>query len=464
MNTIDNIRKNIIGIDKKFFLPDGTEREYIFFDNGASTPSFAEVHSKVGEFLEYYSAVHRGNGYKSFIATEAYDEAHKIIGKFFGATEGSYEVIMLKNTTEAINKLSYRLGGWEDDAILISGMEHHSNDLPWRRFKHHEFVSIKKDGSLDLEDLENKAKKLKGKLKLITVTGASNVTGIVNDYRKIAKIAHENGAKILLDAAQLSPHRKINMMSENENECIDFLVMSGHKMYAPYGTGILICLKDLCRSGEPEYVGGGVAKLVTRGKVYWNDGADREEAGSPNVVGAIALAKAIQILDEIGMDKVAQHEIELTKHLNNRLKEIPEIKMLAPIDESNFDNRLGVFTFELEGVYYQKVAAALCYEYAIGVRCGRFCAHPYTAQLLNVGENENATWINDILHGDKKQLPGALRVSFGVYNTLEEIDILIEALKNIAQGNFKLNYTQNISTGEFHPVDYDFKTENYFKF
>jgi selenocysteine lyase/cysteine desulfurase len=463
MYSIEKIRANIVGIDKQVHCLDGSKRQYIFFDNGASTPSFKSTLEKVNEYLEWYSAVHRGNGIKSIVSTHAYEKAHEIIGDFVGYDKDYHTVVILKNTTEAVNKLSYRFDLGEDGIVLTTGMEHHSNYLPWKRTGRYDYVKVKEDGTLDMNDLVAKFEWYKDRIKLLAITGASNVSGLITQYHEAAEIAHKYGALILVDAAQLSPHRKINMLPKSDPRHIDFLVMSAHKIYAPYGAGVLVMPKNIIDKGNPEYVGGGNAKVVTHWQTHWHSGADKEEAGSPNAVGAVAFASSLKTLQEIGMDEVANHEIELTEHILRRFKEIPQIKTLIETDFDNIANRLGVITFNVDGFNYLEIAARLCFEYGIGLRSGRFCTQPYLMSLLKIPtDNKACTWVYKLLEGDKFDIPGALRISFGIYNTIEEIDYLIEALKEIIEKPSKFEYERNQELGQFYPKNINLSIEEYF--
>lgn len=460
----EEIRKNIAGLDKKVRLLDGSFRQYTFFDNAASTPSFKSVRDKVNEVIDYYSAIHRGQGIKSFISTDAFDEAHEIVAKFVNADTKHNTIIFVKNTTEALNKLSYRLCLKPGDVVLSTAMEHHSNDLPWRRNNFVDYIAVDESGRLDLEDLKKKVKQYGKKIKLITATGASNVSGFVNPYHEIAEIAHSIGAKFCLDAAQLAPHRKIDMKHCDDPQHIDFLVMSAHKLYAPYGTGVLICPKDTCSEGDPEFVGGGMASYVTHYETIWSDLPFKEEAGSPNTIGGIAMAAACRQLENYDMDYVAEHELELTEHFLKKLEEIPEVKLLVETDYERLADKLGVITFNVKGLHYNYVTSILAYEYGIGVRTGCFCTHPYIATLLKVDELEAEKVKNDIQSHRKVDLPGAIRVSFGIYNNIEEIDYLLEALRNIISNKVQGEYVCDEETGTFVPKGYDFKLAEYFSY
>lgn len=461
---IEKIRDSIVGIDKEVELLDGTSRQYVFFDNAASTPSFKRARDKVNELLEWYSAIHRGQGIKSFIATEAYDEAHRIVANFVNADPELYTVIFVKNTTEAINKLNYRLNLKNTDVVLSTGMEHHSNDLPWRRNNFIDYIKTDENGYLDINDLYKKIEQYGKRIKLITVTGASNVSGFVNPYHEIAEIAHSIGAKILVDAAQLAPHRKIDMLPCDDTKHIDYLVMSAHKLYAPFGTGVLICPRETCENGDPEFVGGGMAAYVTHYETIWADLPDREEAGSPNTIGGIAMAAALKELDEIGMDFLENHEHNLTEYFLNQLESIPEIKTLVKTDFDRLDEKLGVITFNIEGMHYNLVGSILAHEFGIGLRTGCFCTQPYIAKLMNISDKLAEEMKDNIVCKRKIDLPGAIRISFGIYNTKEEVDYLLDSLKKVISGDYNGIYNVDESTGTFTPEGFEFNYQKYFEF
>lgn len=463
-NKTDEIRKNIAGLDKKVRLLDGSMRQYTFFDNAASTPSFITVKDKVNEAIDYYSPIHRGQGIKSFISTEAFDQAHEIVSKFVNADPEQYITIFVKNTTEALNKLSYRICLKPGDVILSSGMEHHSNDLPWRRSNFVDYIAVDDKGYLDMNDLQLKIKQYGKRIKLITLTGASNVSGFVNPYHEVAEIAHSIGAKFCLDAAQLAPHRKIDMKSCDDPQHIDFLVMSSHKLYAPYGSGVLLCPKDLCEEGDPEFVGGGMAAYVTHYETVWAGLPFKEEAGSPNTIGGIAMAAACRQLEIYGMDYVAEHELELTKYILEKLEQKPEIELLVETDYETLSDKLGVIAFNIKDLHYNYVGGILAHEYGIGVRTGCFCTHPYIAKLLKIDEETTEKLKNDIICNRKIDLPGAIRVSFGIYNSFEEVDYLLEAIDNIIAGRISGDYISEEETGHFVPKGYDFNISEYFSY
>jgi cysteine desulfurase/selenocysteine lyase len=457
------VRERIVGIHQTVPLLDGSTRPYVNFDNAASTPALQEVLDTVNEFLGWYSSVHRGTGFKSKVATQAYDDARRIVADFVGANLSDHTVIFGKNTTDAINKLSYRLELKKDDVVLVSLLEHHSNDLPWRAQAHVEHVKADALGRLDVTDLDRLLEVYKGRVKLVAITGASNVTGHLPDIHAIAKKAHAAGAEILIDCAQLAPHRRVSMGELNDPTHLDYVSISAHKMYAPFGTGALIGRKDTFEKGEPEYRGGGTIEIVTVDNVEWSGAPDRDEAGSPNVVGAVALAAAIKALNQIGMDVVADHEAELTAYALERLKPIEGIEIYGETDIATVRNRLGVIPMNIKGMSHFLVAAILGSEYGIGVRNGCFCAHPYLLHLMGLSQAESNRVRDEILANDRHDMPGLVRISFGMYNTAAEVDVIVEALTAIAQGKYAGHYEQNPKTGEYHAMEWQPDLAQYFK-
>jgi selenocysteine lyase/cysteine desulfurase len=351
----------------------------------------------------------------------------QIVGRFFGADPAQQAVIFTKNTTEAVNKAA-RIPLSDDDVVIVSLMEHHSNDLPWRAQAKVVHAGVTADGELDAVDLRRKLAAQAGRVKLVAITGASNVTGALNPIHELAELAHRHGALFLADVAQLAPHRAVDMLPADDPGHIDFMVASAHKMYAPYGAGVLIGPKTVFSDGAPDYSGGGTVEIVTEEDVYWTSPPERDEAGSPNVLGAVAMAAACRALTEIGMDRLAQHEAELTRHALTALSGIDGLEIYGDADPARAAGRLGVIPFNVRGLSHYLVAAILSAEYGIGVRNGCFCAHPYVLRLLQIPDDEAWSWRDQVLGGVRAHLPGLVRISFGCYNSLEEVDWLAHAL------------------------------------
>ena len=464
MPTTQDYRSLFVGLDVQTPLLDGACRGYTNFDNAASTPPLRAVQKSVDDFLVYYSSVHRGTGFKSQLSTHAYERARHITMHFVGANPREHTCIFGKNTTEAVNKLARRFPFTDQrKVVLTTGMEHHSNDLPWRTAAHTVHVKLTPDGRLDEADFDAQLERYRENVALVTITGASNVTGFLNPTHRLAAKAHAAGAMIMVDCAQFAPHRKVDMRPLDDPEHFDFITISAHKMYAPFGTGALIGRTDVFARGDPDVTGGGTVEIVTLEDVVWTTPPDRDEAGSPNTVGAIALAAAIRQLEMVGMDQVARHEAELTEYALSRLPSVPGLHIFGDRDPANATQRLGVIPLMLESTPHFLASAILGYEFGIGVRSGCFCAHPYILHLLGLSPEEARQVRATMLAGDKSSMPGLIRASFGLYNTIEEVDYLVEALTKIAKGEYRGQYTQERTTGEYKPVNWTAKFEEYFK-
>lgn len=458
-------RNLFVGSDVRVPLLDGSERVYTNLDNAASTPALKAVEAVVSRFLRYYASVHRGTGFKSQLSTYAFESARRTVMEFVGAQAFTHTCIFGKNTTEMINRLALRFPFQpERDLVLISLMEHHSNDLPWRGVAKVLHCGLLPDGRLDEAQFDRLLDQYGDHLALVAISGASNVTGYINPVHRLAEKAHAVGAQIMVDCAQLAPHRRVQMGDLQDPQHLDYVVLSAHKMYAPFGTGALVGRRDLFEQGEPDHRGGGQVEFVTVDEVAWTGAPERDEAGSPNTVGAVALAAAMTQLDEIGMDAVAAHEAELTAYALEQLRRIPGLHLYGDTDPARVSERVGVIPMQVEGMSHFLVAAILGYEFGIGVRAGCFCAHPYLLHLLKVDEVQARRVREEILAGRRESMPGMVRVSFGLMNTREDIDWLVESLRRIRRGAIRGRYTQNPTTGEFFPEGWKGDYEAYFSF
>jgi selenocysteine lyase/cysteine desulfurase len=459
-----DMRDLIVGGHTLVPVLDGTLRPYINLDNAASTPIAVPVKAKVDESLEWYSAVHRGAGFKSQVSSLAFEQARDIIAHFVGADPAERTCIFVRNATEALNRCAGRFRFHSGDVVLTTLMEHHSNMLTWRaRCSHVEHVAVDEFGAPLLSDLKARLEANKGHVKLVAISGGSNVTGIVPDIHAIARVVHEAGSMLLVDAAQLAPHRPIRMGRLGDPECIDFLAMSAHKMYAPMGTGVLIGPSEAFKGEAPELVGGGAVRFVSQENVMWADPPDSEEAGSPNVPGAIAMAAAARFLqDGLGWDWLVQHERDLTSYALEKLNAIPGLTVYGPRDPSLPEDRLGVIAVNLRDINHYLVAAILSHEYGIGTRTGCFCAHPYLMSLFHVSQQTIEELRDDLSHDDKTNMLGALRISFGFYNSRDDVDAVVAALQDINNHKWRGEYHQEKRTGEFHPVSAKTNPEGWF--
>jgi selenocysteine lyase/cysteine desulfurase len=445
-------RSAVVGLDLDGPLLDGRRARFVNFDNAASTPPFRAVVEAIQQFLPYYAAVHRGTGFKARISTAAYDEAHETIVRFVGATPATNVAIIGRNTTDAINKLAYRFPLDPDSVIVSTMMEHHSNDLPWRQRAELVRVGVRPDGRLDEDHFDDLLAQYGRRIALVTIVGASNVTGYVQPVHRLARKAHAVGAKILVDAAQLAPHRRIDVKPDDDPEHLDFVALSAHKMYAPFGAGALIGPRGMFRQGEPEYRGGGAIEVVTGDDVLWADAPDRDEPGSPNVIGALAMAVAARTLVDLDRARVQEHEAALTAYALRELRSVPGITLYGETDPGRLDDRVGVIGFNLPSREHGLVAAILGYEGSIGVRSGCFCAQQYVAYLLGLTPADETRRCQARRAGLAWPKPGMVRASFGLYNTFDEVDVLVDMLRRITRGDYRGSYEPRLNGAEYVPT------------
>lgn len=421
---------------------DGVDRPYLSLDSAASTSALPQVLERVQEFLPWYSSIHRGAGYKSQIATAAYESAREAAWRFAGRDRAGHDdvAIVCRNTTEAINHLAYRLRLKPAEVVVTTVVEHHANLLPWARLGvDRRFVEVDDDGVFTTGDvlavLDDGPT-----AKLLAITAATNVTGWRPPIDQIIAEAHARGVPVLVDAAQLAAHAPLPPDA-------DYLAWSGHKMYAPFGAGILVGPRTAFTEGDPFLAGGGAVDLVDLDEVVWTDPPEREEAGSPNVVGAVALHAAIDTLGEIGWAAIAEHERPLAARLRLGLAEIPGVRLLGPPPAVP---TLAVATFTVDSMPHALVAARLSAEFAIGVRHGCFCAHPYLIRLLGLPPDEIERYRADLLRGDRRRVPGAIRASANLATTPADIERLLEAVALIVSGEPPpVDYRQDPATGDY---------------
>lgn len=420
-------RNLVAGTKTKLTIANGNRVTAVNFDNAATTPPFYSVLKEISRFAPWYASVHRGKGYKSILSSELYEYAREMVRKFINADSRDV-VIFTKNTTEAINMAAYALAGLGDEQVVLStDMEHLANDMPWRDKFTLDYIAVTKSGRLSLKDLEDKLQKYNGRVTLVTVTGASNVTGYINPVNKIAELAHRYNAKLLVDGAQWVPHMPVDMKPYNSPEHIDYLAFSAHKMYAPFGIGVLIGPKIAFDKVVPVYQGGGAVGLVSQQMIEWDESPARHEAGTPNMMGVVALVTAIQTLTELTLEDICQHERELIDYAITGLTAIPGITLYS--SGHTGEERVSLISFTMEGLHHSQIAEILSQEAGIAVRNGLFCAHPYVEKLLKISTEE----INYYQQHDDQAIPGLVRISFGLYNNLQEIDIFLSLLSHIAK-------------------------------
>ncbi len=432
---IEYIRSQFPITQKKFKVYGSEElKNLVYLDHGASTHPSLKVLNKYIDFLKnYYSNIHRGHHFLSLISTDLFDHVYGVIFDFLKADDKENAIIITANTTSAIDTAASIMSD-KKGVTLVSAMEHHSNDLPHRRRSEVIHFGLMADGSIDMEDLE--VKLAMNNVKLVAVTGASNVTGYLPDIHKIAAMAHLHGAKILVDAAQLLAHKAIDVRPNDDEEHIDFLAAAGHKAYAPFGSAFLFGPRDLMDQAEPYIPGGGTVIYVTLDDAVFSKSPDRHQGGTPNIGGAIALSESLKFLQEVGMDNIREHELELTEYA---LKQFETIKGISVLGGIKADRKIGVISFNVDDLDNNLVSNILNYESAIATRNGCFCAHPYLHFLL--GLDDTSELRRKLVMGEDVDLPGAVRATIGIFNTKDEIDSLIEMLRIIAARNWKADYS-----------------------
>lgn len=392
----------VVGGDTRVPLVDGRSVPYANLDYAASAPALESVAARVVEVLPLYASVHRGAGYLSQASTALYEASRATVARFVGARPDDVAVIT-RNTTDALNLLA----GCVPDGgrVLVLDVEHHANLLPWVRSVRGSgrTATILPSAPTVAETLTALRTELaRQPYALVTLTGASNVTGEALPIASVVALAQEAGARVAVDGAQLVPHRAFSLAASG----VDYVAFSGHKTYAPFGAGALVGRRDWLDAGTPYLAGGGAVRDVRTDRTLWQPAPARHEGGSPNVLGAVALAEACDALDALPAGTLVEHERALRERLVDGLAAIPGARVLRLWSDST--DPVGVVAFTLGDHDSGLVAAYLSAEHGIGVRDGRFCAHPLLARVGVTG--------------------GAIRASVGVGTTTETVDRLLAGL------------------------------------
>lgn len=449
-----NLRE-LVGADHKVETARRGFVQYLNLDNAATTPPFVVVVEKLNEFLETYGSIHRGSGFKSLLSTEIFEEAIPIILGFLGVTADRYALVVTHNTTSAINRLTRMLGLSAQDAIFISEFEHSANDLPWRKGPHIVRIPADDDGQFDVDYFTQalRQENVPGR-KIVAISGASNITGAITPIHQIASISHANGALVAVDAAQLVAHREVNLLGNGTDQQIDFISFSGHKMYAPFGGGVLIGRRELLEGLPPDDVGGGNVDFVTAdsydlSRNYFK----RATAGTPNVLGLVSMALSCIILKrKIGFPEIMRHEQQILDRLRNRFENMDGIRIYCDLDYDAY-KKCSILTFNMDGMNHNLVAARLGHEYGIGVRQGAICQFSYVAKLLGLRPEDIGAARNAVHAGDFDRMYGIVRASFGLGNVPQDADRLADALIEIRDTpDRSKGYFLN-RDGEYWPVD-----------
>ncbi|MGM0503343.1 MAG: aminotransferase class V-fold PLP-dependent enzyme [Bacteroidota bacterium] len=383
------------------------QKPLVYFDNGATTQKPKVVIDEVAKIYSQENAnIHRGVHFLSEQLTQRYEDARKVVQQFIHAAH-DHEVIFTSGTTESINTIAYSFGEkyiHEGDEIIISTLEHHANIVPWQMLCERKNASLKiipinDKGELLLDEYE---KLISSKTKLIAVNHVSNAIGTINDVKKMIDIAHQKDIPVLIDGAQSVQHGNVDVQ---KLDC-DFFVFSGHKIYGPNGIGVLYGKEKWLNELPPFMTGGEMIKNVTFEKTTFNELPFKFEAGTPNYVGAIGMAKAIEYIQDIGLENIAAYEKELLEYATQKLNAIEGLKIIGTSAK-----KISVISFILENIHHYD-AGMVIDKMGVAVRTGHHCAEPVM---------------------DRFHIEGTIRASFAFYNTKEEIDRLYEALNTVKQ-------------------------------
>ncbi|MFB6625719.1 aminotransferase class V-fold PLP-dependent enzyme [Streptomyces sp. NPDC056374] len=425
----------VLGRDVTVPLVTGGEVTYAALDYAASAPALQRVWDDVAAYAPYYGSVHRGAGYLSQLSTDLFENSRVTVAEFLDCRPGD-QVVFTRSTTDSLNLLAATLPA--DCQVFVFETEHHASLLPWRDARV-TYLNAPRTPEQAVATLERAlADRDPYGPALVCVTGASNVTGELWPVKELAAAAHAHGARIVLDAAQLAPHHPVSVQELD----VDWIAFSGHKLYAPFGSGVLAGRADWLQDSEPYLAGGGASRKVARRTdggvdVEWHTTAARHEAGSPNVIGVYSIASACKALTEAGFDGLVERERHLIAKVREGLAEVPEVRVLSLFGDDA--PRVGVISFVVEGWNSSHFAAALSAEYGIGVRDGLFCAHPLVRTLLGSDPQDPGEC------GAPEAAPGerslnAIRVSFGAGTPDEHVERFVGAVKELVRDGAQWKY------------------------
>ncbi|MFJ4881266.1 aminotransferase class V-fold PLP-dependent enzyme [Streptomyces sp. NPDC088731] len=425
----------VLGKDVTVPLVTGGEVTYAALDYAASAPALQRVWDDVAAYAPYYGSVHRGAGYLSQLSTDLFENSRATVAEFLGCRADD-QVIFTRSTTDSLNLLAAVVPA--DCQVFVYETEHHASLLPWRDARV-TYLNAPRTPAQAVETLERAlADRDPYGPALVCVTGASNVTGELWPVKELAAAAHAHGARIVLDAAQLAPHHPVDIAELD----VDWVAFSGHKLYAPFGSGVLAGRSDWLQAAEPYLAGGGASRKVARRTdggvdVEWHSTAARHEAGSPNVIGVYSIASACKALTEAGFENLVAREQHLVGAVRAGLAGIPEVKVLSLFGDDA--PRVGVISFVVDGWNSSHFAAALSAEYGIGVRDGLFCAHPLVRTLLGSDPQEVGECGAPEAEPGERSL-NAIRVSFGAGTPDEHIERFVRAVTELVSEGAQWKY------------------------
>ncbi|RMF11138.1 MAG: aminotransferase class V-fold PLP-dependent enzyme [Candidatus Neomarinimicrobiota bacterium] len=438
---LDALRTAFIGLDTTYPLADGRVTRRVYLDSTASTLMFRPAHDALEAYYRHYANTHSRLHFSAKISTDLYHWAHEKVLQFLHADPEEYACFFTgSGATAGMNRMArvFRDFRPDRDTVLVSLMEHHSNDLPHRKHAGRVIHLPLKEhsgqpGCIDLAALEAVLSRERDRINYVAVTGVSNVTGIINPIYDVAELAHRYGALVLVDGAQMVAHLPVWISHPDQPERnLDAFVFSGHKTYVPGSPGVVVCRKDILSAIEPEEVGGGMVERVFVDRyIITSQFPDREEAGTPNIPGAIALATTLDILDRVGMDTLFQEESRLIHYALERFQSLPTVMVYGETDP-RICPRAASISFNIYDVDHGLTAAILNDYHNIAVRNECFCAHPYVEEMIRDDIPPDLRREENILSIRAKLKSGMVRASFGLYNTEEDVERLMTALRDIS--------------------------------
>ncbi|MCA8956970.1 MAG: aminotransferase class V-fold PLP-dependent enzyme [Planctomycetes bacterium] len=436
------IKSSAVGLDTEYELATGERRRRVYLDTTASALRLSVVQDTLDHFQPYYSNTHSVLHFGAKLSTSEYAWAHRMVLDFVNADPEHYTAFFVgSGTTGGMNRVARTLRQKrpERDVVVTSIMEHHSNDLPHRKSFPGNVVHVPAEfakssiGRVNMERLAETLAEYGERVNYVTITGVSNVTGIINPIHEIARLAHRYGALLVVDAAAMAAHLPIHTSGNADPaDDLDVVVFSGHKVYAPGSPGVVVTRKDLFAGQEPQEVGGGMVEDVyTNRYTMLASFPDREEAGTPNICGAIGLAASLYALHRAGMEQIAAEECELITYALEGLARLDGLIIYGETD-SSLCRRAGAISFNIRGLEHGLVAAILNDYFNISVRNECFCAHPYVREMITeVLAQEEDDLSDEEIEAMADLHRGMVRASFGIYSTRADADALVEALRQI---------------------------------
>ncbi|MGI9310730.1 MAG: aminotransferase class V-fold PLP-dependent enzyme [bacterium] len=458
---LEKLKASATGLEVQYQLATGEKTRRIYLDSTASTLQLGIVRDVVNKYLPHYANTHSNAHFNAKLSSREFAWAHDMVLEFVNADAQTYGCFFVgSGTTGGVNRVARTMARkWpERDVVITTVMEHHSNDLPHRKnFAKVVHVPVKVTesgfGCADVARIEAALVEHAGRVNYISVTGVSNVTGIVNPIHDIAELAHRHGALIVVDAAQMAAHVPIQMSGHDDPaRDLDIVCLSGHKIYAPSSPGAVVTRLDLFAGVEPDEVGGGMVDDVYLDRYLSTDKfPDREEAGTPNIVGAIAMATVLCALKRIGMEHIDAEETLLINRAVEKLSAIDGVVVYGESDTAKC-RRAGAISINIRGMHHSLTAAILNDYFNIAVRNACFCAHPYVREMIadDLGEQMDGL-SNEELEALAELHRGMVRASFGLYNDARDVDALADALREICanQAHYQAQYSQSDTCDEY---------------